>query len=223
MSSWILRLLQPFVGGAGTEPSLVRTMEAAQVHANRTIMRTITFGLDRRNAQLEIVEHSALVATLCRSLGREAKISEADAFILETAAELHEVGMFAVSPALLMRSGPLTLEELGSVRAQATVSAELAAYMHHPRVALLIEHQYSDFASGIPLANSDLLLAGILRVADTIAAVTRPRPYQDPMPIDERALLLITGSGQQYHPVAVDSALQLVQLSKMAEVPVRAA
>lgn len=208
--SWIQRLLDMTTGGSRSQHYPEHAVTVARVHARRTITRTVAFGLELRDAQLEIIEHSALTAMLCGSLGKRLLISEGDAHILRTAAELHEVGMFGISPELLMRPTPLTQAELARVRGQAKVSAEIAATMHHPRVALLIEHQYDDFASlGKKLSGTDLLLAGILRVADTVAAVTRPRPYQDPMSVEERARMLESGAGSRFHPMAVEGAVEL--------------
>jgi HD-GYP domain-containing protein (c-di-GMP phosphodiesterase class II) len=202
--TWISRLLARATGHHGS------SLDAARDHTARTITRTVTHAIRVREQQLEVIEHSALVTVLCTLLARTEGLYEADTYILETAAELHEVGMFTVSPDLLKRPAPLSMDELATVRHQAKVSADLAAMMHHPRVARLIEHQYTDFSiARFELSDADLLLAGILRVADTIAAVTRPRPYQNSMPLEKRAQLLISGAGRRYHPVAVQCALQL--------------
>lgn len=212
--NWLQRLIQRVTGG---EPSAAVALEDARGHAHRTITRTLTLGLDLRESQLEVIEHSALVAVLCRSLARWLHLSDADAYILETAAELHELGMFTVDAGLLLRTAPLTEAELAAVRGQARVSATLAAVMHHPRVALLIEHQYADF-TGLrdQLDEPDLLLAGVLRVADTIAAVTHPRPYQEPLSVAERAQMLESGAGTRFHPVAVDAALRFAAAEEQA-------
>lgn len=211
--NWIQRLLEHVTGGSAPQRSQLHEFAIARVHARRTITTTIAFGLELRDSQLEIIEHSALTAIVCGSLAKSLQVFEGDAHILRTAAELHEVGMFAVSPDLLMRPTPLTPAELATVRGQAKVSAEIASTMHHPRVAKLILHQYDDFATLVDrLPKADLLLAGILRVSDTISAVSRPRPYQDPMSIQERARLLESGAGGRFHPLVVQRAITLSDL-----------
>jgi two-component system response regulator RpfG len=207
MNRWVRRL-------SGVEPPLTApTRKAAReqvARTTRTIVRTLGFGLEVRDAEVRVIEHCTLVAELCERLGRLLDLSEADAYILDTAARLHEVGMFAVPAALLQRAAPLSPGELARVRSQARVSAEIAATMHHPRVVGLIEHQYDDHAAlARTLDEPDLLLAGVLRVADTIAAVTRPRPYQGPLPRERRAELLQSGAGTRFHPLAVYCALQM--------------
>jgi HD-GYP domain-containing protein (c-di-GMP phosphodiesterase class II) len=175
----------------------------------RTAASTLIFGMEVRDAELGIFEHSALVSIMAESLARQLGLSEADAYLLQTAARLHEIGMFTVPPELLKRAAPLSEEELARVRSQALVSSELAAVMHHPRAARLIRHQYDDYdrLQRLGFADRDLLLAGILHVADVLAAVTLPRPYQRPLPWGERAQVLERGLGTRFHPLAVQSAL----------------
>jgi two-component system, response regulator RpfG len=207
LNRWVRRF-------SGVEPPLTaparRASQEQVARTTRTMVRTLGFGLEVRDAEVRVIEHCTLVAELCERLGRLLDLSEADAYILDTAARLHELGMFGVPPALLQRAAPLSPEELGRVRSQAHVSAEIAATMHHPRVVELIEHQYDDHAELTgTLDDQGLLLAGVLRVADTIAAVTRPRPYQGPLPRDRRTELLRSGAGTRFHPLAVDCALQI--------------
>lgn len=210
--SWMQRLIERVTAGPEPARSLGPSLDEERERTQQTILRTLSFGLQVREAELEIIEHSALVSILCGSLARLLALPESEAYTLQTAAQLHEVAMFAVPAELLLKETPLTAEELETVRRQAKASAELAAIMHPPRVARLIEHQYDDYASlADRMSEGDLLLAGILRVADVVAAVTRPRPYQDPLPIVDRAMLLQSGAGTRFHPQAVQCALQLSQ------------
>lgn len=207
--SWIQRLLERVTSPAD-EPSRGLSLEEEKSRTHQTIMRTLSFGLEARDDETEAIEHSALVTILCAALARILELSESDRYILETAAQLHEVGMMTVPAALIASEGALTPEQLEQVRGQAKISADLASSAHHPRVASLIELQYDDYDDLVGrLKDPDLLLAGVLRVSDVIAAVTRPRPYQHPMPPDERAAILEAGAGTQFHPLAVQAALKL--------------
>lgn len=193
----------PHGGAPGSE-------ELGSTH--RTMVRTLVHALDARNPELEIIEHCALVSRVAALIAKRVGISEGDDYILRSAAQLHEIGMLTVPGELLMRSAPLTRAELARVRAQAAVSAELVRAAHHPRIALLVENQYVDYRElqrDTRCGPRDLLLAGILRVADVISAVTWPRPYQDPMPASVREEVLRSGAGTRFHPLAVHFALQL--------------
>lgn len=206
MHRWVRRM-----SGAQTQtdaPGLISKDQ--RTRTTRTMSQTLAFGLEVRDSELNIVEHCSLVAELCERLGRLMRISEADAYILETAARIHEIGMFTIPATLLKRAAPLSPEELARVRSQAQISAQIAATMHHPRVVELIEHQYDDYTElAGKMDERNLLLAGILRVADIIAAVTRPRPYTAGLPWEMRAQLLQSGAGTRFHPAAVRCALQM--------------
>lgn len=178
----------------------------------RTMATAVVFGLGVRDAALGVIDHSARVALVAERIADRAGIHDADRYILQLAARLHEIGMFAVPSDLLGRPAPLTTAELATIRGQARISGEVARLVHPPRVAGLIEHQYEDhrrIAEGTGLEDRDVLLAGILRVADVFAAVTWPRPYQDPMPAEIREELLQSGAGTRFHPRAVSSAMEL--------------
>lgn len=184
------------------------TFAEARGHAQRTVTTTIMFGMELREAELGILEHCALVAMIAGWLGERMSISEPDAYVLRTAAELHEVGMFAIDPALLMQPGRLSPEQLATVRSQAAVSARIAATMHGPRVGRLIQGQYDDHDARVgESTDPDQILAGILRVADVIAAVRTPRPYQEALTLQQQELLLARGAGTTFHPLAVQYAM----------------
>lgn len=202
---------------AGWSPAHASAAWAAEAraHARRTIVNTLTFHVALRDAHLEIIEHSALVAVLCRSLAQQTDLPEVDREVLQMAAELHEVGMFAIAPDVLMRATPTLPEELAVVRGQAKLSATLSNMMHHPRIGCLIEHQYEDFHdTQRTLEPTDLLLSGILRVADTIAAVTRSAADQHRLTLGERAELLTRGAGSRFHPTAVECVLALAAFTE---------
>lgn len=210
--NWIRRLLgrTASVGAAREAPDTPLRDELAKTQ--RKMVDALFFSLQVRDAEIGISEHCALVARVAGQIAEGMGVSEADAYILRTAAQLHELGMLTVPPELLRRPTPLASFELERIHSQARVSAEIARIVHHPRVATLIECQYQEHyllrGSG-EIPERDLLLAGILRVADVFTAVTWPRPYQDPMQHEHRIRLLERGAGTQFHPDAVDVALRV--------------
>jgi cyclic di-GMP phosphodiesterase len=127
--------------------------------------------------------HGARVGALASVLGKEAGISGEDLETLQDAAIVHDVGEFAIDPAVLRTEGPL--DEEGQRQVQAHVEAShrivkraglppallLAVRHHHERVD---GKGYPDKLHGelIPLA------ARIIAVADTWDALATDRPYR---------------------------------------------
>lgn len=212
---WFRRMLGRILLQRRVPVSLGSLVDEERVSTERTMGAALVFGLGVADAKLHVTDHCARVSLVAEWIAQRAGINDADRYVLQLAARLHELGMFAVPPELLDRPAPLTRAELETVRSQARLSARVARLVHPPRVASLIENQYEDhrrIAGGDRLGERDVLLAGILRVADVFAAVTWPRPYQDPMPAQMREEMLQSGVGVRYHPLAVDCALALEAL-----------
>jgi response regulator RpfG family c-di-GMP phosphodiesterase len=212
LMNWIRRLLRGTEPFAAAQEALDAPLREELLQTQRRMVDALFFSLQVRDAEIGIAEHCALVSRVAGRIAERMGVSEADAYILRTAAQLHELGMVTVPPELLRRPTPLASFELERIRSQARVSAEIARIVHHPRVATLIECQYQEhyqLRGNAEIPERDLLLAGILRVADVFTAVTWPRPYQDPMQHEHRARLLERGAGTQFHPDAADVALRV--------------
>lgn len=188
---------------AGLQEELTNT-EFELNHALRVALRT-------REPVRQLVAHSTRVLVLVDWLSSELGIGEAEFEHLQLAAQLHEVGMIAVPLRLLQNPGPLTPPELARVRDQAVIGAEIVRSYHSPRTAHLIECQYlahGELQMRFPDGSVDLLLAGILRVADVFDTMGYPRPYQRAWSVEERVEELRQGTGARYHPVVVDAFLR---------------
>lgn len=171
----------------------------------------LAFSLRSRDPTMQVVGHCARVAALADFLAAELNLPEEDARVLREAARLHEVGMVAIPAELLHDSGSLSPEQLGRVRAHAAVGAEIVRPAYKNRVAALIESQYSDYAElqrQLSDNAADLLLAGLLRVADVFDAMTHPRAYQQRPSVAYRRDVLREGVGTKFHPAAVALLLE---------------
>lgn len=171
--------------------------------------------LERRDTMAYVLAHSRRVARVAVALGRLVDLSEEELTRLRTSAELHEIGMVGIPSNLMTRRGGLSSSELQLVRAHARLGAEMVRATHDPKTSRLIEHQYQDY-DDLRRSMTDtreLLLCGILRVADVYDAVTAPRPYQQPLAEQEWKALMRIGSGTKFHPAAV---LALLRWNKAA-------
>ncbi len=195
---------RPVPGRLGGLQEELANTEFELNHALRVALRT-------REPVRQLVAHATRVLVLVDWLSSELGIGETEFEHLQCAAQLHEIGMIAVPMRLLQDPGPLTAPELERVREQASYGAEIVRGYHSPRTAQIIESQYLDhaeLASRFPEKSTDLLLAGILRIADVFDTMGYPRPYQRAWTVEERVLELQTGMGQRYHPVVADAFLR---------------
>jgi HD-GYP domain-containing protein (c-di-GMP phosphodiesterase class II) len=186
-----------------------RSRRHAEAHLH--MAQALSFALELKDPGMHIAGHCARVAATACAIGEELGLSRAEMDVLRHAAELHEVGMIAVPSELVHRPGPLSRAELERLRAQAAVGAEIVRAVYNLQTARIIEHQYDDYEElqRKRLSDRELLLAGILRVADVLDAVTTPRAYQRPLPPERRAEVLREGMATRFHPVAASAAIRL--------------
>jgi HD-GYP domain-containing protein (c-di-GMP phosphodiesterase class II) len=194
-------------GSPGVEPPTA--FEDAEIEACLAVASALMVALERRDDELGLASHCARVAMLADRLAAHQGVDPELRAILHHAALLHEVGMIGVPAELLRKTEVLTHDELGIIHRQAELGAEIARGVCGPLGATLIRHQYDDYATlRDVLADEEVLeLAGILRTADVVEAITRPRPYQPPLAPATRRALLLSGAGSLFDPAAVDAYL----------------
>jgi HD-GYP domain-containing protein (c-di-GMP phosphodiesterase class II) len=181
----------------------------------------LSYALELRETTVQVQEHSLRVMRLACAIAELVAVGEGDLQSLRKGATLHEIGMVAVPPELLTRASGLSREELERVRSHAKIGAEIVRATHGTATARLVERQYDDYFAlrRATLDSRELLLAGILRVADVYDAMTAPRPYQRPAPAEDKQLVLRGGSGSKFHPAAVHALLHLLRSSASAKGP----
>ena len=167
----------------------------------------LMFGIEARNHRIRFAEHGARVSVLADWLAMNFDVHEEARRDLRAASQLHEVGMIAVPVELVENPGRLEEDAVKRIRAQAQLSAEICRSTQSSRTVRLIEEQYTDFhllQRRFAEGSLDVLLAGILRVADAFDAVIHPRPYQEHVPSADRMRTLADGQGTRYHPLVIE-------------------
>jgi putative two-component system response regulator len=182
---------------------LVHEIAEAKLKMTNAIM----FGVEARNHRTRFAEHGARVSVLADWLALNFDIHEEARRDLRAAAQLHEIGMLAIPVELVDSPAQLNIEAIGRIRTQAAISAEICRSTQSARTVRLVEDQYTDFdvqqkrsAEG----SLDVLLSGILRVADAFDAVTHPRPYQEHILPAQRLRTVSEGEGTRFHPLVIE-------------------
>jgi HD-GYP domain-containing protein (c-di-GMP phosphodiesterase class II) len=139
--------------------------------------------------------HSGGVAELAGAAGRHCRIDVESVTAIRRAGLLHDLGRVAVHARIWQKPGPLTADEWEQVRlhpyhtervlSRSPFLSALSpiAGAHHER---LDGSGYHRGAAGPELA----LPARLLAAADAYHAMTEPRPYREPLPLEQAAQAL---------------------------------
>ena len=164
---------------------------------------------------LDSHEHSAGVARHTREIAREIGYPEDRLERLVLAAVLHDVGKIGIPSSIVMKPGPLTVEEWAVMRKHPQIGAsmlegeaqdELADWVH-------CHHERPD-GTGYPrgLAGDDIPLeARIVAVADAYEAMTHDRVYRPAIGHDAACRELQQGAGTQFDEEIVDAFMRVLK------------
>lgn len=142
-----------------------------------------------------------------------------NAFLLETlrlAVKVHDIGKLVVPIDVLHKEGPLTGEEVETIRRHPEVGKrilESSAQMHHLLPALLYHHERFD-GKGYPfgLKGDEIpLTARVLHVIDAYQAMTSKRPYKRALSPEEAAQELKRCAGTQFDPELVEKLIRALR------------
>jgi putative two-component system response regulator len=131
---------------------------------------------------------------------------------LRLAARLHDIGKVAVPDAVLLKSGPLTIDEFDLMKTHTTVGHQILAGSSSPLFELaaqltLTHHEWWD-GSGYPYGRrrEEIPLSGrIVAIADVFDALRSKRVYKRAWPMDEAARFVVSGRDVQFDPDVVDA------------------
>lgn len=154
--------------------------------------------------------HSSLVGDLARRVGERLGMSGMDLWMLELAAQLHDVGKIGIPDAILNKSGPLDSAEWGIMRAHPAMGADMVAKVPGlATVAPLVRAHHERWdGRGYPdgLAADEIPLASrVVAACDTFQAMTADRPYRRALDVDEAVAELLACAGSQFDPAVVSA------------------
>lgn len=162
-----------------------------------------------------LYQHTCLVWLVSRYLAKQLGEADEECAVLEQAALLHDVGKLTPPPGLLATSTLFTAEEWVLMREHSERGAALVQQCSadEPVVQLVLHHHerwdgrgYPDGLAGEAIPRGARLLA----LADAIAAMASPRPYQ---PARTRAAIreeLLVHAGTQFDPHLISRCLPLL-------------
>jgi HD-GYP domain-containing protein (c-di-GMP phosphodiesterase class II) len=149
--------------------------------------------------------HGARVAALAEPIAHQLGWDVERIARLRFGAPLHDIGKVSVRRDVLLKVGPLTLEELAEIRVHPRAGAELVLPLRSARHALpyvLFHHEWWN-GSGYPLGLRERAIpaeARLLAIADAFDAMTSARPYRHALTHDRALQEVEACAGMQFDP-----------------------
>jgi hypothetical protein len=163
--------------------------------------------------------HSTLMAELGSQLARMMGLSEADVSSIADAARLHDIGLYAMSPAYCSSSGSLTFEQRLDLWRHSVVGEQQMAKREANRHAQLLVRWHHEWwnGTGYPdqLAFEDIPIgARVLRAVELYSALICDRPYRTAFETTEALETLAASAGVECDPYIVAALLSLLESLK---------
>jgi hypothetical protein len=183
-----------------------RTLQRAQQNIRETI-ESLADAIEQRDRYT--ANHSARVAGYTRSiLDQMPEIPSKLADTIMAAARIHDVGKVSIKDAILLKPGPLTVQERLDFQTHTVVGAEIVARIIEYRLcAAIIRHHHERWdGGGYPdgLSGTDIPIgARIICVADAFDAMTSDRPYRRAMSAEAAIEEVRRNAGRQFDPNVV--------------------
>lgn len=166
--------------------------------------------------------HAARMAVLADAIALKFNLAAHDRFTLRQAAFVHDIGEMAMNRDYIKANRLLTDDERIDMQRHSVIGEQQAAKLGLSRAVQLLVRWHHEWWNGagypdaiereqIPLA------AAILRTADTFAALTDRRPYNDNSPLSEQDArkYLTEWAGIEFNPKVVKMFLQLEGLKEL--------
>lgn len=160
-------------------------------------------------------EHSRRVADLCVAVAAD-RMPIGEAYLLEIAALLHDIGKIGVPDSILLKPGPLSDEEWKVMRAHEHIGAAIvdSAFACKP-LTEIVENYRIPFGGGAkssrrPTGNQLPLGARILAIADAFDSMISDRTYRSGRSEKEAFGELRRCAGTQFDPELVEALIEYV-------------
>src|SRR4051794_27969340 len=192
------------------DPQVVRELSAQEraEHLERSqaisALRALARAIDAKDAMTR--RHSQRVASLCHQLAEIRGWDAERIQLLTEAALVHDVGKIGVRDAVLLKNGPLTLEEWGEIKQHAVLGAQIVQeVLSEEQVAWIRGHHERPDGAGYPDGLRDDAIsegAALLALADAFDVMTLSRPYSAPRSVPDALRECRDLVGEQFSAVA---------------------
>lgn len=193
---------------------MVREKNAALSRVLDAISDSYQFTLEAMADMLDAREqmtgaHSKRVARMAVVLAREVGMTPEEMETMETGALLHDIGKIGIPDAILLKQGPLTVEEREIMKKHPHMGYNIikAGPGLEPASEIVLEHQERYDGKGYPRGlkgNQICLGARIFAVVDTYDAIRSERSYKKGRSAQEAHDEILRNKGTQFDPAVVE-------------------
>jgi putative two-component system response regulator len=189
---------------------MVRARTDALNESRLQVVRGLARAAEYRDNEtgLHILRMSQSSALLAKHLGWSAS----DCDLMLNASPLHDVGKIGIPDSVLLKPGKFDSSEWDIMKTHARIGADILSYGNSDLLTLAREialnHHEKWDGSGYPnaLVGNAIPQAGrIVAVADVFDALTSPRPYKKPWPLEHAVTFIKGGGGTHFDPEIVDA------------------
>lgn len=202
----------------------VRERTAALKQSEVEIAQRLALAAELRDYQSG--EHTQRVGNTSALTAREIGLPEHLVEVIRLAAPLHDIGKIAVPDRILLKEGPLTLDELEVVKHHTSFGAKMLSgseseILQQAEEIALYHHENWDGTGYTPGLEGEMIpvAARIVRVADAFDALAHERPYKKAWPIDEVVDFIAEGSGTTFDPDVVEGFLRVQTTEGLPRLP----
>ncbi len=150
-------------------------------------------------------------------------LPDEEAWAIESAAPLHDIGKIGIPDAILLKPGPLTEAEETVMRRHPTIGHDILQESSSRFVKLgatiaLSHHEHWD-GTGYPQSlkgEETPIAARIVGLADAFDALTSVRPYKPALSVDDTVHYIQSQRGTRFDPACVDALV--AQLPRFIEI-----
>jgi hemerythrin-like metal-binding protein len=205
-----------------------RAFEEVRRNTKATVVAMANFAEHRdTDTGVHVLRVARLIGQTARELKRRGQFPDIidDAYIdyIGTASILHDVGKISMPDSILLKAGPLSVDERATVKRHPFDGAQLlkqahlimgeSSYLSFGAEIALTHHEWYD-GTGYPagLRAQDIPLSGrICAIADVFDALTSRRPYKEPWSIEQSVAQIQRQSGSQFDPLVVEAFLAVIK------------
>jgi len=166
---------------------------------------------------VETGHHVRRVGETSRILATKCGLPIEQAFLLQLAASMHDLGKIAINDSILNKPGPLSVEEFEIMKTHCDLGSEILGGSKRPllQMAAIIakEHHENYDGTGYPqgLKGEEInMYSRIVALADVFDALGMKRVYKEPWPREKILECIRAERGKKFDPRLVDLFFQNV-------------